>query len=224
MIQTTPKIKVIIADNQQVYLDGLKLSLEQDPTIEVVAAATHAKLFVHYVTQYQPDVAITDMNMPDYDGVWAIEQIRVAVPHVKCIALSNYDLESYITGTIAAGAKGYVAKNATTTEIIQAIKTVYVNKSYYCSISHPRVIQLINRSRKKTIKKKTEPNFSDREIEVIRLICQGQTSEEIGKTLFLSPHTVNWHRRQIFAKMDTHKLTDLVVYAIRKGIFLLDEE
>lgn len=217
---TQNKIKVIIADDHELYLDGLQMLLSKDKDIEIVAKAHNGRQLIQFATQYSPDVIVTDLIMPGVDGVEAIKEIfKTGLKRI--IALSTFDTEYLIVDALEAGAIGYILKNAQSGEIIEAIKTVNNFKPYYCKSTSSRLVKLISKSKFNPYTKANLDLFSEKEKEIIRLICEEKSSEEIGKTLFMSKRTVDSVRARILGKMNVKTVAGVAIYAIKNAIYFL---
>ena len=196
----TQTIKVIIADDHSVFLDGLKMLLETDPLLEIVATATDGKELVERTIALEPDVIVTDIKMPGINGIDAIKEIN-NFKSIPCIALSTYDNEALIMDALDAGARGYILKNAQRGEIIRGIKTVMNHQPYYCRSTETTILKMIAKGRN-TDSSETGTQFSNREIEVIKCISKEQSSEELGKKLFVSKRTIDHIRAKLLIKMN----------------------
>lgn len=215
-----PDIKIVIADDHEIFRDGLKLMLSKYPEIIILGEAENGRELVQLVTQLNPDVILTDIKMPLVDGIEATKKITASHPHIGIIGLSMFDEDELIIDMLEAGAKGYLLKNSDKHEIIEAIRTVYMHQPYYCRNTSHKLMQMIATSRFNPYNKKEKTTFSEREIEIIALICQECTNKQIGEKLFLSSRTVEGHRLKILEKMDVKNTVGLVVYAIKNNIYI----
>ena len=216
------KIKVIIADDHDLYRDGLRMLLHADNDIEVIAEASNGMELIQFANQLTPDVILTDLIMPGVDGVQAIKEIyRQGI--IRIVALSTFDSEHLIVEALEAGALGYILKNAQKGEIIEAIKTIYNFTPYYCKSTSSRLVKLISKSKFNPYTKLQLDLFSEKEKEIIRLICGEKSSEEIGKILFMSKRTVDGVRAKILSKMNVKTVAGVAIYAIKNSIFFLDK-
>jgi DNA-binding NarL/FixJ family response regulator len=214
------KITVIIADDHDVYRDGLRMLLNTDKDIEITGEASNGKQLIDLVKEHTPDVILTDLIMPGVDGVQAIKEIfKSGVTRI--IALSTFDTEYLIVEALEAGALGYILKNAQKGEIIEAIKTIYEFNPYYCKSTSSRLVKLISKSKFNPYTKENLDLFSDKEKEIIRLICEEKTSEEMGTILFMSKRTVDGIRAKILSKMNVKTVAGVAIYAIKNSIFFL---
>jgi DNA-binding NarL/FixJ family response regulator len=216
---TTGDINVVMADDHEIFRDGFRLTLSKAADIHLVAEARDGIELVEMVEKYQPHVVITDIKMPRMDGIEAARKITAAWPHIGIIGLSMFDDEELIVEMLEAGAKGYLVKNADKAELIEAIKTVYQEDTYYCRHTSNRLTKLLGRSRINAHLKKDKPEFNEKEIELIKLICQEFTNKEISEKLFLSIRTVEGYRLKILEKMRVKNTVGLVVYAIQNQLF-----
>ncbi len=215
----TPDIKLIIADDHEIFRDGFKLMLTKYPEIKLVGEAENGKELVELTQKLQPDVVITDIKMPVMDGIEATKKIIELFPDMGIIGLSMFDEDDLIIDMLEAGAKGFLIKNAGKEQITEAIKTVYNNDPYYCKTTSHKLTNMIAKSRFNPYKKTAKVEFSEREKEIIGFICSEMTNKEIGDKLFLSVRTVEGHRLKILEKMGVKNSIGLVVYAVKTGLF-----
>ena len=212
-------ITVVIADDHEIYRDGLKMMLETETWIKVIGEASNGNQLIQMAKQLKPDVIITDVSMPQVDGIAALKEIVNIAPDTCAIALSTYDEESTILGMLEAGALGYLLKNADKDEILKAIKAVYKSQPYYCKTTTSNLANLISKTKLGSFKTNPLQQFSEREIELVRLVCEEKTNKEISQELFLSSRTIEGYRTRIMQKMGTKSTVGFVVYAIKTGIF-----
>jgi len=212
-------IRVIVADDHEIFRDGFRALLKKQQDIELVAEAENGKELLELTQKFKPDVVITDIKMPKSDGIQATRILEEKYPHIGVIALSMFDEENLIVEMLEAGAKGYLLKNAAKDEIIEAIKTVFHNGTYYCHHTSSRLAQMIASSKFNPYRKSKTPNFNEKEIEIIQKICEGLSSRNIADTLHLSIRTIEGYREKIQEKMKVHNTAGIVVYAIKKGIY-----
>jgi DNA-binding NarL/FixJ family response regulator len=214
------KIKVIIADDHELYRDGLRMLLQKDDEIEVIGEAANGKQLIELVHANSPDVVLTDLIMPGVDGVTAIKEIY-KTGFTRIITLSTFDTEHLIVEALEAGALGYILKNAQKGEIIEAIKTINDFNPYYCKSTSSRMVRLISKSKFNPYTKENLDLFSEKEKEIIRLICEEKSSEEIGRILFMSKRTVDGLRARILSKMNVKTVAGVAIYAIKNSIYFL---
>ncbi len=215
-----PVIKVLIADDHEIFRDGLKLMLGSVDTIDLAGEAANGKELAALVDEKKPDVVVTDIKMPVMDGPQVTKYIMEHHPLVKVIALSMFDDEELILEMLESGATGYLLKNADKSEMIDAIHSVHNNTPYYCKSTSGKLVKLIAYSRANMQKQKKEAEFTDKEKDIIRLICKEYTNKQIGETLFLSTRTVEGYRMKILEKMGAKNIVGIVIEAIRLGIYI----
>lgn len=211
-------IRLIIADDHEIFRDGLALMLSRQKDIILLGQASNGKELAELTEQHNPDVVITDIKMPIMDGIQACRLILKKQPDAKIIALSMFDEETLIVDMLEAGAKGYLLKNADKQEILDAIETVYEDKTYYCHHTSARLTNMIVKSNFNPYKKKEFVSFNEREIEIIKLICQQNSSKEISDKLYLSSRTVEGYRTKILEKMSAKNTVGVVVYALKHNL------
>ncbi|RYE22425.1 MAG: response regulator transcription factor [Sphingobacteriales bacterium] len=219
MKESSLTIKVAIADDHEIFRDGLKLMIGSVSNIQLVGEAANGVELLKLVATTAPDIVVTDIKMPQMDGVEATKQIREQYPHIEVIALSMFDDEQLILEILDAGAIGYLLKNSDKSEMIEAINTAYRHQSYYCKHTSAKLAKLIAYSKHANQKKQKEAEFTDREKEIIKLICAECTNKEIGEKLFISTRTVEGYRMKILEKMDAKNIVGIVIEAIRLGIY-----
>jgi DNA-binding NarL/FixJ family response regulator len=212
-------IKVLIADDHPLLREGLQNLLVKYPEIEFQGAAENGEELVRLAEIHQPDIIFTDIAMPVMDGIKAARIISKRFPDTGIIALTMYQDDSSIIDMLEAGAKGYLQKNTNKAELLEAIHTVYDGTNYYCKRTTVQLAGLIAKSQFKPTRNKEEPEFSEKDIEVIRLICKEFSNKQIASELNLSVRTIEGRRDKIQEKMNVTSTAGLVVYAIRKGIY-----
>ncbi len=211
-------IKIVIADDHEIYRDGLKMVLKKEKTFSIVGEAKNGKELLEIVFKENPDVIITDIVMPEMDGIAAMKEIVAHKPNACCIALSMFNEENMIVEMLEAGALGYLLKNAEKEEIFEAVKTVVKNQPYYCRTTSAKLVTLISKSRFNPYKNRPQVHFSEREAMVIKLICQEKNNSEISKEMFVSARTIEGYRRRIMNKMSVKGTAGIALYAIKNGI------
>jgi len=212
-------LRVVIADDHEIYRDGLKMVLKKEKWVNVVGEACNGKQLVHLVRKLEPDVIITDIVMPEMDGIEAMKEIMTINPKACAIALSMFNEDTMIVEMLEAGALGYLLKNAEKEEIIEAIKSVFKSQPYYCKTTSARLVSLISKSRFNPYRNHPVLQFTDREIALVKLICTEKTSKEISEELFLSSRTIEGYRTRLMQKMGVKSTAGIVVYAIKTGMF-----
>ncbi len=212
-------IRIVIADDHEIFRDGFRVMLKKQTDIELVGEAADGNELIEITEAMKPDVVLTDIKMPILNGIEAVRIIKKKYPSVKIIALSMFDDDNLIIDMLESGAKGYLLKNTSKSEIIDAINMVYNDQFYYCRSTSQKLIELMAQSNFNPYKETPKPEFSSRELEIIVLICQQATTKEIASKLFLSIRTIEGYREKIQEKMNVKNAAGIVVYAIKNGIF-----
>jgi DNA-binding NarL/FixJ family response regulator len=212
-------IRVVIADDHEIFRDGLRLMLQKQPDITLLAEAEDGKELIEHIKHLKPDVVITDIKMPHMDGTAATKHIAEHYPTIGVIALTMFDEEDLIIDMLEAGAKGYLLKNSDKHEMVDAIKSVFNNTPYYCQHTSRRLAQLVAKSKFNPYKQQVKPDFNDREREIISCICDGLTNKEIANRLFLSVRTVEGIRMKILEKMNARNTAGIIIYAIKNDLY-----
>lgn len=212
-------VDIIIADDHEIFRDGFKVMCSKEKSINIVGEAENGEDLLEKVRKLQPDVVITDIKMPKMDGIAVTKALSKEFPHIGVIALSMFDEQDLIVEMLEAGAKGYLIKNAQKQEIFDAIRTVHNNEPYYCNQTSTKLAGMIAASRFDTRKKPEALDFSEKELQIIKLICEEHSSREIADKLFLGVRTVEGYREKIQQKMKARNMAGVVVYAIRNGIY-----
>ncbi len=211
--------KVVIADDHEIFRDGFKMILGKMDNCILIGEASNGRELLELVDRENPDLVITDIKMPGMDGIEATRKIREKWPLMGVIALSMFNEDELILEMLEAGANGYLLKNADKVEIIEAIEAVVAGDPYYCRSTNSKLAKLIANSRFHPFHRKKAVEYSEKEIEIIRFICQEMTNKEIAEKLFLSIRTVEGHRLRILDKMGVKNSIGLVIYAIQHNIF-----
>ncbi len=211
------KIRVILADDHAILREGIKALLEKQDEMEVVAEASNGQEAVLKVSQFQPDVVVLDISMPMMDGLEATRQIKRAVPDAKILILTMYDDSEYFFQLLRAGASGYVTKKAVGKDLITAIEAVYNGESFFCpSMSKSLLLDYLRLA--KDSEKAEQEELTPREREIVKLIAEGYTNQQIAELLHRSVKTIESHRANILRKLDIHDSIELVKYAVRKKL------
>jgi len=212
------KIRLGIADDHKIFRNGLKATLEDNPDFDLIVEASNGKQLIAQLATQVPDVILMDIKMPEMDGIQTTAHVKQHYPGIKVLALSMFNEDKYIVDMMKAGASGYLLKNAEPEEIIEAISTVY-HKDYYFNehLSVTLIKQLAGNSQSgNTALSLTD--FNEREIEVLRLVCQECSNQEIADKIFLSVRTVEGYRARLFEKTRSKNLVGLVIFAVKTGI------
>ena len=211
-------ITLAIADDHRIFRDGLKLLFRKERNIELVGEASNGDELLEIVKKTQPDIVLTDIVMPEMDGITAARQILKLYPKTGIIGLSMVDEDDLLIEILEAGALGYLLKNAEKEEIIEAVNCVFGGVPFYSRTLSGHLAKLISQSKFNPYKGKEVADFNDLESQVILLICQEMTSKEIGEILHYSTRTIEWYRRRIMEKMQVKTTTGIVIYAIKNKL------
>jgi DNA-binding NarL/FixJ family response regulator len=214
------KIKVLVVDDHTLMRDGIRALLGLHDDIEVVGEAAEGRDAIKKAQEVAPDVIVMDIAMPGLDGLEATRRITKKNPMAKVLVLTQHDKREYILSSIKAGAAGYVPKRAVGSELLSAIRAVYRGDSF---LSPYAAKALVDYYRQQV--EETEPydRLTAREREILKLIAEGHKSREIAAILAISLKTVLGHRTKIMEKLDIHNSTELIKYAMRKGLVNMEK-
>jgi DNA-binding NarL/FixJ family response regulator len=212
------KIRVLIVDDHAIMRDGIRALLSVNDDIEVIGEASEGREAIKKMEQLKPDVIVMDIAMPGMDGMEATRQMVKGNPGVKVLILTQHDNKEYIISAIKAGAAGFVPKRALGSELVSAIRAV----SRGDSVLYPSVASTLIEDYRKRSELDPYDRLTAREREVFKLIAEGHTSQEIADMLVISLKTVLGHRTKVMEKLDIHNRTELIKYAMRKGLISMD--
>jgi DNA-binding NarL/FixJ family response regulator len=217
------KIRVLIADDHAVLRDGLRALLSACEGIEVVGEAEDGLEAVEKTMSLQPDVVLMDIAMPRLGGLEAALELRQRKAPARVLVLTQYDNKEYVYKMLKAGVAGYMLKKAAGTELVSAIRAVHAGESFlYPSVTRAVIDRYLQEGPESEPEHQFE-QLSDREKEVLKLLAEGRSNSEIAELLCLSVKTVMSHRASIMEKLDIHNRTDLVKFAIRAGLPVIEE-
>jgi len=211
-------IRVMLVDDHTMLRDGLRAILEAQPDLEIVGEAADGLEALSLLDELLPHVVVMDIAMPRMSGLEATRRIKKAHPACRVLVLTQYDQREYVLPILKAGADGYVLKRSASADLAAAIRSVYAGESVLDPAAARTVIEAY-------VGGGSEPEagqLTDREREVLILVAEGYTNQQIANTLHISPKTVDVHRVNIMTKLDLHNRTDLIKYAIRKGLIHVD--
>ena len=215
------KINIFLVDDHQIVRDGIKSLLMDSSEIHIAGEAMNGLELMEKLEQVKPDVILMDISLPDVSGIELTKQVTQQFPEIKVLILSMYTQEDFITNAIAAGAKGYLPKNTTQQELLNAIIAVYNDKEYYNdAVSEIILGNYISSVRKyrEIISENDEEILSVREKQILKLFVEGMSNPEIADKLFISIRTVESHKNHIMQKLEAKSTVELVKYAIRNKI------
>ncbi|MBW6500178.1 MAG: response regulator transcription factor [Bacteroidales bacterium] len=211
------KIRIIIADDHQLFRNGLKILLDAFPEFEVVGEASNGKEFLKLLDHTKAEIALMDINMPEMDGIEATRNAVKTDPGINIIALSMYGEEEYYYKMVDAGAKGFLLKDSDIAEVKEAILTIRKGGSYF---SQELLYYVIQKIKHRETEKKSA-NLSKREKEILIKICEGLSNQEIAESLFISKRTVDKHRANLLGKTNSKNTASLILFALRNKLIEL---
>jgi len=204
-------INILIADDHQLLIDGIKAALSGIPDLNIAAEACNGYQVIEKLEDGVPvDIILMDINMPKLDGLSATKMVHKKFPSVKVIALSQYDEKRFVKQMVKNGAMGYLLKDSSKDVLEAAIRTVYEGQHYFCDRLS---LRLINQELKMEDTKSLFPKLTEREVEILRLIGQELSSQEIADKLFISFHTVESHRANLMSKAGVKNTAGLIRWA-----------
>lgn len=212
---------IVLADDHHIVRQGLRALLESEPNFRLVGETGDGLEAVRMVEKLQPQILITDVMMPGLNGLEVTRQVHKAAPYTRVIILSMHANDAYVVEALKNGAVGYVLKDSQASDLVQAVKEVAVGRRYLSPPLSEREIELYV---KKVEHAPEDPyeSLTNREREVLQMAAEGRTSAEIAERLFISPRTAEGHRANLLRKLGLQNHTDLVRFALKRGILPLD--
>jgi len=213
-------IKVAIADDHKIFRSGVINTLIPYENIHFIFEADDGQHLLDLMDQQQPDVILMDLKMPNLDGIEATVKVKAKYPDVKVIILTMYEDDNFIVHLVENGANAYLLKNAEPEEIYEAICTTFDKGFYFNENVNLALLKKVLHKTKQQIKPtlKNEVQLNDRELEVLKLICNEQNTQEISEQVFLSPRTVEGIRQKLLEKLNVKNSVGIVLYAFRNGL------
>jgi DNA-binding NarL/FixJ family response regulator len=208
---------IIIADDHTMFRESIRKILTLEVIGNVIAEASNGNELLALLDSYAPEIILMDISMPFMDGIEATHKALEKQPNLKILALSSFGDEKYYYSMLEAGAKGFVVKNAHISELVNAIVEISKGGNWYSA----ELIQKIVKNLHKTAIEIATTSLSEREIIVLKLICESYTNDEIAKKMFVSYDTVKWHRSNLLLKTKSTNTAGLVLYAIRQNLITL---
>lgn len=202
-------IRLAIAEDHQSLIDGIRLLLEYEEDISIIGTANDGEELLHIVRLKQPHVVLTDIRMPKIDGITATKIIKKEFPHIKVLAFTMFEQTDAIEQMMNAGASGYILKNSSLQEVLNAIKVVSKGEIYFGKNVNVNSINKESSNKKKG-------KLTKRQIEILALVAQGKTSRQIAEQLFIGVQTVDTHRKNMIRILSLHGKGELLRYALEK--------
>lgn len=212
-------ITIAIADHHSIFLEGLHTVFGKEPDMKIVGQAKNGKQLIDVVEQSQPDVVLTEIKMPLMTGIEVTHKLREKFPRLQVVAVTMHEEDHYIIDMLEAGARGYLIKDAPANELFKAVKTVYSGDSYYCTRTSNKLVKLMVNRKFNPYKPEKKSLLNEKELEVMRLICEEYSSKEIAEKIFTTAKYVDRMRERIEEKIGVKNIAGIVVYAVRNRIY-----
>lgn len=213
---TMTKIKIILADDHRIFRDGIKSLLSDNDFINIIGEASSGNELLEMLKTHQPDVVILDITMHGLSGIEASKQISSLYPEIKIMMLSMHTNEEFVINSIKAGAKGYLPKDTSKEELLDAVKVLYDGGEYYSKLVSDNFLK--SYSKKIKVEQNLNDSLTQREIEILKLAASGTCNKEIADKLFISIKTVDAHKNHIMQKLKFKNTAEMVLYAVKNNI------
>jgi two-component system response regulator NreC len=212
------QIRIALADDHAVMRTGLRLVLERQADFTVIGEVSDGREAVALVQKEAPDVLVTDIGMPNLNGIEAARQVAAMAPQVAVVILSMHSDEAYVLRALKAGARGYLLKESAESDLIAAIRAVHAGKAFFSpAVSRMLVEDYVRQLQDREIEDSYEL-LTTREREILQLIAEGKSNKEVAAILTLSLYTIETHRGNLMEKLGLHTVPELILYAVRKGV------
>jgi two-component system response regulator NreC len=212
------EIRLLLVDDHEVVRTGLRMLLESQSDIKILAEASTGAEAIQMAREFEPDVVVMDITLPDITGIETTRRLKEHQPEIAVVAMTIHEDEQYFFEMLQAGASGYVPKRAAPEDLITAIRAAFAGEIYlYPSLAKALVSDYLGRCRSDPQEASLEA-LTPREAEVLELLAEGLSNDEIADNLVISRHTVARHRENLMGKLNLHSRSELVKYAIRKGL------
>jgi DNA-binding NarL/FixJ family response regulator len=217
-------IRILLVEDQELVREGIRTLLTQEVNFDVVAEAASARETVELLRKHEPDVVLLDVGLPDVNGIELTRELLQIKPSLRILALSIHDDKRFVAGMLQAGAVGYLTKDCALDELERAIQAVHDGHSYLSPSIAGSVVEHLSVGGAPTEHRSSLEQITRRERDVLCMIAEGMTTKEIAAKLFLSPRTVETHRRNIMDKLGVRGVAELTQFAIREGLITLDND
>ncbi|HEX4202654.1 MAG TPA: response regulator transcription factor [Ktedonobacteraceae bacterium] len=212
------KIRILLVDDHTILRAGLKMMLNAQPDMEVVGEAQDGRQALQETQRLQPDVVLMDITMPDMNGIEATRQIKRTMPDIRILVLTMHEHDEYVFQALRAGASGYMLKEAADTELISALHVIHSGQFYLSPAAQSVMVGDYLQRVRTGEEKDSYSSLTEREREILKLVAEGHTNNQIAEQLVISPKTVDTHRTHIMDKLNLHSRAELVKYAMRRGL------
>lgn len=216
------KIRVLVADDHAIIREGLRVMLGNQPDMEVVGVAANGRETIQLADEYEPDIAVMDISMPELNGVEAIQQMMPRHPRLQVVVLSIHETKPYVYRALKAGAKGYLVKETAGLEVVDAVRAVHRGERYLSQSITDLLTTESFQKLESVIDVSPLDVLSPREREVLQLVAEGKTSQEVAKRLSISPKSVDTYRSRLMHKIGVDDVAGLVRFAIQHGVISLE--
>lgn len=217
------KIKIILVDDHQIVRDGIKSLITDESSIKIIGEATSAQSFFTLLESLSPDIVLLDISLPDISGIEVSKQLNQNYPKIKKLILSMYTSEDFIFNALQAGINGYLPKNTTRDELVQAISEVQLGKEYFSKSISDTILKSYLKNAKfgKSVSDNSLCSLTKRERELLVYFAEGMNNPSIAENLSISIRTVETHKTSILRKLELNNTVDLVKFAIKNNIIEL---
>lgn len=216
------KIRVLIADDHAIIREGLRIMLDNQADVQVVAVAADGRETIQLVEKHDPDIVVIDISMPELNGIEAIQQLLPLHPHMQVVVLSIHETKPYVYRALKAGAKGYLVKETAGLEVVDAVRAVHRGERYLSQ----RIMDLLTTESFQKNESLSDMGplemLSPRERQILQLVAEGKTSQEIAERLWISSKTVDTYRSRLMHKIRVEDMAGLVKFAIQHGVISLE--
>ena len=216
------KIRVLVADDHAIIREGLRVMLGNQPDMDVVAVATNGREAIRLVDEHEPNVAVVDISMPELNGIESIQQMMPRHPHLQVVVLSIHETKPYVYRALKAGARGYLVKETAGVEVVDAVRAVYRGERYLSQSIADLLTNASFQNLESPMEVRPLEMLSSREREILQLVAEGKTSQEIAERLSISPKTVDTYRSRLMHKIGVEDVAGLVKFAIQHGVISLE--
>lgn len=214
-------ISLYIVDDHKMFREGIASLISFEKDMEIIGSAGSVQEFMQDILLHQPDVILMDLSLRDGEGTDAVSWYKEKYPEVKILVLSMHREADFVKKVMDTGANGYILKDEGTEEMLDAIRTVHAGNHFYSHVIMSTIVQQLNKNKTPSKKELAGQKLTRRELEIIKMIADEKSNQEIADKLFISVKTVNTHRNNIMQKLETKNTAGLVRYAIRQGLIEL---